>query len=86
MQGKQIALSQINMDLNACATRGARASLLLDFIAGLALRVAEAVAGGHQKFGSGEWIGKWKAYQQMAVHPDHRHLAVLFFPQQRWFS
>ena len=55
----------------------------IDFITGFALRVAEAVAGGRQRHGSGVWKGKCldlsKAYKQMAVRPDHRHLAVLFF-------
>ena len=55
----------------------------IDFITGLALRVAEAVAGGRQRHGSGAWKGKCldlsKAYKQMAIRPDHRHLAVLFF-------
>ena len=38
---------------------------------------------GKQKYGSARWLGKCldlsKAYKQMAVHPDHRHLAVIFF-------
>ena len=55
----------------------------IDFITGLALRVAEAVAGGRQRHGSGAWKGKCldlsKAYKQMAIRPDHRYLAVLFF-------
>lgn len=55
----------------------------IDFITGFALRVAEAVAGGRQRHGSGAWKGKCldlsKAYKQMAIRPEHRHLAVLFF-------
>ena len=55
----------------------------MDYVSGLALRIAEAVKNGEQKFGSGEWLGKCldisKAYKQMGVAPEHRHLAVIFF-------
>ena len=55
----------------------------VDYITGMALRVATAVSGGLQKFGSGQWLGKCldlsKAYKQMAISPAHRDLAVIFF-------
>ena len=55
----------------------------VDYISGLALKIASAVSGGRQKFGSGRWLGKCldlsKAYKQMGVLPDHRYLSVIFF-------
>lgn len=55
----------------------------VDYIAGLALRLADAVQKGKQSAGSGEWLGKCldlsKAYKQLAVLPEHRYLAVIFF-------
>ena len=55
----------------------------LDYTAGLAMRIAEAVSSGKQQHGSGRWLGKCldlsKAYKQMAVDPEHRHLSVIFF-------
>lgn len=55
----------------------------IDYVAGLALKLTQAVAGGNQKFGSGRWVGKCldlsKAYKQLAVRPEHRDLAVIFF-------
>ena len=55
----------------------------VDYITGMALKVATAVSGGLQKFGSGQWLGKCldlsKAYKQMAISPAHRDLAVIFF-------
>ena len=55
----------------------------MDYISGLALRIAEAVKNGEQRFGSGEWYGKCldlsKAYKQVGIDPRHRHLAVLFY-------
>ena len=55
----------------------------VDYVAGLALRLAGAVHGGSQVSGSGMWLGKCldlsKAYKQMAIAPEHRYLAVIFF-------
>ena len=55
----------------------------VDYISGMALKIASAVSGGRQKFGSGRWLGKCldlsKAYKQMGVLPDHRYLSVIFF-------
>ena len=55
----------------------------VDYISGLALRIASSVVGGKQKSGSGRWLGKCldlsKAYKQMGVLPAHRDLSVIFF-------
>ena len=55
----------------------------VDYVAGLALKLSEALVGGMQRFGSGSWLGKCldlsKAYKQMGVKPQHRDLAVVFF-------
>ena len=55
----------------------------VDYIAGLALKLAAAVQSGSQFSGSGEWLGKCldlsKAYKQMAILPEHRYLAAISF-------
>ena len=55
----------------------------VDYISGLALKIAAAVSKGHQKSGEEAWLGKCldlsKAYKRMGILPDHRHLAVIFF-------
>ena len=55
----------------------------VDYVSGLALKIAYAVSGGKQKFGSGRWLGKSldlsKAYKLVGVLPDHSFLAVMFF-------
>ena len=55
----------------------------VDYIAGLALKLAAAVQNGSQFAGSGEWLGKCldlsKACKEMAFRPDHRYLAVICF-------
>ena len=55
----------------------------VDYISGLALKIAAAVSKGHSKSDENAWLGKCldlsKAYKQMGVLPDHRHLAVIFF-------
>lgn len=55
----------------------------IDYIAGLALRIAENLAGASEGPAVEAWMGKCldlsKAYKQMGVHPRHRHLAVIFF-------
>ena len=55
----------------------------VDYVSGLALRIASSVAGGKQKSGSGRWLGKCldlsKAYKQMGALPDHRYLSEIFF-------
>ena len=46
----------------------------VDYVSGLALRIASSVVGGKQKSGSGRWLGKCldlsKAYKQMGVLPE----------------
>ncbi len=55
----------------------------VDYIASLALKLSAAVHNGSQVSGSGKWLGKCldlsKAYKQMAIAPEHRYLAVIFF-------
>lgn len=55
----------------------------VDYIAGLALCIAERLAADNPGPAMEPWLGKCldlsKAYKQMAVHPDHRHLSVIFF-------
>eukprot|EP00435_Cladocopium_sp_Y103_P075237 s103_g55.t1 len=50
---------------------------------GLALRIAELLDERKSGPGSGPWFGKCldlsKAYKQMGVHPQHRHLSVIFY-------
>jgi len=88
VQGAEMKLRPIDDCLESQLNQAYTATSYLklqdvDFVTGLALRIAEAVASGRQKHGSGVWKGKCldlsKAYKQMAVKPEHRHLAVLFF-------
>ena len=88
VQGSELKLRPIDdcleAQLNQAFTSTSYLKLQdLDYVTSLALRIAEAVSEGKQKYGSGRWLGKCldlsKAYKQMAVHPDHRHLAVIFF-------
>lgn len=55
----------------------------LDYVAGLALYLAEALLSGKQRSGSKRWLGKCldlsKAYKQLPIAPAHRDLAVIFF-------
>ena len=55
----------------------------IDYVTGLALRNADSLASGATGPGMERWLGKCldlsKAYKQMAVHPSHRHLAVIFY-------
>ena len=55
----------------------------VDYVSGLALRIASSVVEGKQRHGSGRWTGKCldlsKAYKQMGVLPAHRYLSVIFF-------
>lgn len=88
VQGTEMKLRPIDDCLEAQVNQGFTSSSYLklqdvDYIAGLALRVAEAVAGGKQCHGSGRWMGKCldlsKAYKQVGILPAHRHLSVIFF-------
>ena len=55
----------------------------VDYVSGLALKIAAAVSKRSSTSGESAWLGKCldlsKAYKQMGVLPDHRHLAVIFF-------
>ena len=55
----------------------------VDYISGLALKIAAAVSKSPSKSGENAWLGKCldlsKAYKQMGILPEHRHLAVIFF-------
>ena len=88
VQGSELKLRPIDDCLEAQLNQAFTSTSYLklqdvDYVTSLALRIAEAVSEGKQKYGSGKWLGKCldlsKAYKQMAVHPDHRHLAVIFF-------
>ena len=88
VQGAEQKLRPIDDCLEAQLNMGFTSTSYLklqdvDYIASLALRVAEAVSSGQQRHGSGEWQGKCldlsKAYKQMGIHPCDRHLAVVYF-------
>ena len=88
VQGAELKLRPIDDCLEAQLNQAFTATSYLklqdvDYVTSLALRIAESVLEGKQKFGSGRWLGKCldlsKAYKQMAVHPDFRHLSVIFF-------
>eukprot|EP00435_Cladocopium_sp_Y103_P017424 s1635_g4.t1 len=55
----------------------------VDYIAGLALKIAERTVSQAGGPGGEAWVGKCldlsKAYKQMGVHPSHRHLAVIVY-------
>ena len=88
VQGAEQKLRPIDDCLEAQLNRGFTSTSHLqlqdvDYIASLALKIATAVSEGQQRFGSGVWKGKCldlsKAYKQMGIHPDDRHLAVIYF-------
>jgi hypothetical protein len=88
VQGTEQKLRPIDDCLEAQLNMGFTSTSYLklqdvDYIASLALRIAEAVSTGQQRYGSGEWKGKCldlsKAYKQMGIHPSDRHLAVVYF-------
>ena len=58
----------------------------IDYITGLALKIAERLTQKGAGPGIEPWLGKCldlsKAYKQMAIHPSNRHLAVIFFHGQ----
>eukprot|EP00435_Cladocopium_sp_Y103_P003437 s3690_g1.t1 len=91
VQGAELKLRPIDDCLEAQLNQSFTSTSYLklqdiDYIAGLALRIAETVSSDGQKFGSGKWLGKCldlsKAYKQMGIAPAHRHLAVIFFHGQ----
>ena len=88
VQGAEMKLRPIDDCLEAQLNQGFTSTSYLklqdiDYIAGLALKVARAVAEGKQRHGSGQWCGKCldlsKAYKQVGVLPEHRHLSVIFY-------
>lgn len=88
VQGAELKLRPIDDCLAAQLNRGFTSTSYLklqdiDYVVGLSMKIAEAVASGKQRHGSGKWLGKCldlsKAYKQLAVHPSHRHLAVIFY-------
>ena len=88
VQGAEMKLHPVDVCLEVQINQGFTSSSYLklqdiDYIAGMALRVASAVAGGKQRHGSGRWQGKCldlsKAYKQVRVLPTHRHLSVIIF-------
>ena len=58
----------------------------IDYITGLALKIAERLTQKGAGPGIEPWLGKCldlsKAYKRMAIHPSNRHLAVIFFHGQ----
>ena len=88
VQGAELKLRPIDDCLEDQLNRGFTSTSYLklqdiDYVVGLSLRIAEAVVSGKPKHGTGNWHGKCldlsKAYKQLAVHPSHRHLAVIFY-------
>ena len=88
VQGAEVKLRPIDdcleAQLNCAYTSTSYLKLQdVDYIAGLALRLSAAVHSGSQLSGSGKWLGKCldlsKANKQMAIAPEHRYLAVIFF-------
>lgn len=87
VQGAEMKLRPIDDCLEAQSDHGFTSTSYLklkdiDYLAGLALKVAHAVAEGKQRHGSGQWCGRCldlnKAYQQVGVLPEHHHLSVIF--------
>ena len=88
VQGAEMKLRPIDDCLEAQINHAFTVSSYLklqdiDYIAGLALRIAERLAGSTGGPGVEPWVGKCldlsKAYKQLAVHPSDRHLAVIFY-------
>ena len=91
VQGAEQKLRPIDDCLEAQVNQGFTSTSYLklqdiDYITSMALQVARAVAEGKQKHGSGRWLGKCldlsKAYKQVGILPEHRHLSVIFFTDQ----
>ena len=88
VQGSELKLRPIDDCLEAQLNHAFTVTSYLklqdvDYIAGLALKIAERLAGRKDGPGVESWLGKCldlsKAYKQMAIHPCDRHLAVIFF-------
>lgn len=54
----------------------------VDYISGLALKIASAISSGDCASKTGKWLGKCldlsKAYKQIGILPEHRYLSVIF--------
>ena len=88
VQGAEMKLRPIDDCLEAQINQAYTVSSYLklqdiDYIAGLALCIAERIASGQAGAAAGPWLGKCldlsKAYKQMAICPEHCHLAVIFY-------
>ena len=88
VQGAEMKLRPIDDCLEAQLNNAYTVSSYLklqdiDYVTGLALRIADSLASGTTGPGIEQWLGKCldlsKAYKQMAIHPSHRHLAVIFY-------
>eukprot|EP00435_Cladocopium_sp_Y103_P027118 s386_g6.t1 len=88
VQGAEMKLCPIDDCLEAQLNHAYTVSSYLklqdiDYFAGLALRISENLTERVGGPGLEQWLGKClnlsKAYKQMAVHPDHRHLSVIFY-------
>ena len=92
VQGAEMRLRPIDDCLEAQLNHASTVTAYLklqdvDYVAGMALKIAERLADNPHGPGAQRWLGKCldlsKAYKQMAIHPDNRHLAVIFFHDER---
>ena len=88
VQGAELKLRPIDdcleAQLNQAYTVTAYLKLQdIDYIADMALRIAERLASAMGDHAMEPWVGKCldlsKAYKQMGIHPSHRHLSVIFY-------
>eukprot|EP00435_Cladocopium_sp_Y103_P044145 s2882_g12.t1 len=88
VQGAEMKLRPIDDCLEAQLNHAYTVSSYLklqdiDYVTGMTLRLAERLVSSSSGYGVEQWVGKCldlsKAYKQMAVHPEHRHLSVIFF-------
>ena len=88
VQGAELKLRPIDDCLEAQLNHAFTVSSYLklqdiDYMTGMALKIAERLVASESGPGVELWLGKCldlsKAYKQMAIHPNHRHLAVIFF-------
>ena len=88
VQGAELKLRPIDDCLEAQLNHAFTVSSYLklqdiDYITGMALKIAEQLQLGPTGPGREPWFGKCldlsKAYKQLAIHPEDRHLAVIFF-------
>eukprot|EP00435_Cladocopium_sp_Y103_P045469 s290_g13.t1 len=88
VQGAEMKLRPIDDCLEAQLNKGYTSNAYLklqdvDYVASMALKIALRHRSPRVFVPSPQWLGKCldlsKAYKQMGIHPDHRHLAVIFF-------